>query len=29
MDIQSESVVYGCIKHVALVDIGGRRRSNR
>ena len=29
MDIQSESVVYGCIKDVALVDIGEHRRSNR
>ncbi len=29
MDIQSESVVYGCIKDVALVDITEHRRSNR
>lgn len=29
MDIQSESVVYGCITDVALVDISEHRRSNR
>ena len=29
MDIQSERVVYGCIKDVALGYIGKGRRSNR
>lgn len=29
MDVQSERVVYGCIKDVALGYIGKGRRSNR